>query len=153
MGYIRHLRRQLGTQPIIMVGVSIFVINEQNEILLQKRSDTGDWGVIGGALELGESLEQAARRELHEEAGLIAHDLRFVTVLSGSDMYYRYPHGDEIYNVANVYVTNIYEGEPRVLDDEGLELKFFPLDRPIANLNGMALQILSKSGYYRASGK
>lgn len=149
MGYIQRLRQMVGTQPIIMVGVSIFVINEQNEILLQKRSDTGDWGVIGGALELGESLEEAARRELYEEAGLTSDYLRFITVLSGKDMYYQYPHGDEIYNVANVYETRSYEGEPRILDDEGLELRYFSLDRPIPDLNEMARQILTKSGYYK----
>lgn len=147
MGYIQELRKQIGTRPIIMAGVSVFVINENNEILLQKRSDTGDWGVIGGALELGESTEEAAHRELFEEAGLKTDSLTFITLLSGSDMYYKYPHGDEIYNVVAVYETREYTGEPHVNDDEGLELKYFRLDQPIPDLNEMARQILSKSHY------
>ncbi len=147
MGNILELRRRVGADPIIMVGVSVIVLNERNEILLQKRSDTHDWGVIGGALELGESLEEAAARELFEEAGLRTDDFKFIAVLSGSDMYYKYPHGDEIYNVAVVYETRKYTGEPCIHDDEGLELKFFPLDRPIRPLNEMARQILTKSHY------
>lgn len=149
MGYIQELRKLVGTRPIIMMGVSVLVFNEKNELLMQKRSDTGDWGVIGGALELGESTEEAAHRELFEEAGLTANELKFVALLSGADMYYRYPHGDEIYNVVAVYETRSAKGLPRVNDDEGLALKYVSLDRPIADLNEMARQILTKSGYLR----
>lgn len=147
MGYIQDIRKLVGTRPIIMAGVSVIVLNEQNEILLQRRSDTGDWGVIGGALELAESLEEAAIRELYEEAGLRTSNLTFINILSGADMYYMYPHGDEIYNVVSVYETREYSGEPFINDDEGLELKFFDLKKPIDNLNEMARVILTKSKY------
>ena len=147
MGYIQDIRKLVGTRPIIMAGVSVAVLNEQNEILLQRRSDTGDWGVIGGALELAESLEEAAIRELYEEAGLRTSSLKFIDILSGADMYYKYPHGDEIYNLVTVFETREYIGEPCINDDEGLELKFFNLDKPIDNLNEMARQILTKTNY------
>ncbi|MBP1974659.1 8-oxo-dGTP pyrophosphatase MutT (NUDIX family) [Cohnella thailandensis] len=87
MGYIADLRKMVGTRPIILTGVTVIVLNEDKEILLQKRTDSGDWGTIGGALELAESFEEAAHRELHEEAGLHAGEMKFVTTLSGSDMY------------------------------------------------------------------
>lgn len=147
MGYISDLRKRIGSIPIIMAGVSVIVLNRENEILLQKRTDSGDWGVIGGALELAESTEQAAVRELYEEAGLVAEDLTFITILSGADMYYRYPHGDEIYNVVTVYETRHFRGTPTIHDDEGLELKFYRLDQPIPNLNEMARKILTKANY------
>lgn len=147
MGYIQDLRALIGTRPIIMAGVSVIVLNNENQILLQKRTDTMDWGVIGGALELRESLEEAAHRELHEEAGLKARDLRFVDMLSGKDMYYQYPHGDEIYNLVAVYETKDYEGKPTINDDEGLELKYFDLDKPIEQLNDMTKTILTKAKY------
>jgi 8-oxo-dGTP pyrophosphatase MutT (NUDIX family) len=147
MGYIQEIRKLVGTRPLIMAGVSIIVLNTQNEILLQRRTDSGDWGVIGGALELEESLEEAAHRELYEEAGLMATSLKFINILSGVDMYYRYPHGDEIYNVVTVYETREFTGEPSINDDEGLELKFFKLDKPIHNLNEMTRKILTKTKY------
>ncbi len=147
MGYIQDIRKLVGTRPIIMAGVSVIVLNDRNEILLQRRSDTGDWGVIGGALELAESLEEAAIRELYEEASLVTSSLKFIDILSGADMYYRYPHGDEIYNLVSVFETREYSGEPCINDDEGLELKYFSLDEPIENLNEMARIILTKSKY------
>ncbi|MFD2612703.1 NUDIX domain-containing protein [Paenibacillus gansuensis] len=81
MGYISDVREFVGTRPIIIPGACVLVFQEQNQLLLQKRSDSHDWGTIGGALELGESLEQAAVRELYEEAGLKAKHFQFITLL------------------------------------------------------------------------
>lgn len=147
MGYISELRKLVGTRPIILTGVTVIVLNEEKNILLQKRTDTLDWGVIGGALELSETFEEAAKRELYEEAGLNLDELRFITVLSGSDMYYKYPHGDEVYNAVVVFEALKVSGVPSINDNEGLELKFFSLKEPIPELNPMAYKILKKSGY------
>lgn len=103
MGYIMELRKLVGTRPIILVGVTVLVKNAEGHVLLQKRTDSYDWGTIGGSLELGESFEEAARRELFEEAGLRAEELLFITNLSGKDFYYKYPHGDEVYNAIAVF--------------------------------------------------
>lgn len=147
MGYISDLRKLVGTRPLIMAGSCVLVFDAEGRLLLQRRSDSGDWGTIGGALELDESLEEAAARELYEEAGLKAESFRFVTVLSGKDMYYRYPHGDEIYNVMAIYEAQGIQGIPEVNDHEGLELRYFSLDEPIENLNPFNEHYLRKSGY------
>ncbi|MFC5471023.1 NUDIX hydrolase [Cohnella suwonensis] len=147
MGYISELRKLVGTRPLIMAGACVLVFDEDRRLLLQKRSDSGDWGTIGGAMEPGESLEEAAARELYEEAGLRAKSFAFVAVYSGKDMYYKYPHGDEIYNVIAVYEAEGVEGVPFVNDDEGLELRYFPLDRPIPELNPFSEYLLRKAGY------
>jgi len=60
MGYISELRKHIGGRPIISVGATILVINDDMKILFQHRSDTLDWGLPGGALELNETLEEAA---------------------------------------------------------------------------------------------
>src|SRR5690606_30101425 len=134
-GYIMDLRKLVGSRPLIMAGSCVIVRNEAGHILLQRRSDSNDWGTIGGALELGDSFEEAAARELYEEAGLTARSFTQITVLSGKDMYYRYPHGDEVYNITAVFEALGVEGEPRVNDEEGLDLAYFPLDQPIPELN------------------
>ena len=148
MGYIADLRKILGTRPLIMTGSCVLVFNAEGQLLLQKRSDTLDWGTIGGALEPGESLEEAAARELHEEAGLTAKAFRFITLLSGGDLYYKYPHGDETYSVIAVYEAIGVEGTPTTVhDDEGLELRYFSLQKPIPDLNAFNALILQKAGY------
>ncbi|CAM4372257.1 NUDIX domain-containing protein [Paenibacillus phoenicis] len=147
MGYISELRKLVGTRPLILTGVTVIVLNEEKNILLQRRTDTGDWGVIGGALEIAETFEEAGHRELYEEAGLNAEELKFITVLSGSDMYYQYPHGDEVYNAIIVYEAHKVSGIPTINDNEGLELKYFSLKEPINELNSMTYKILKKSGY------
>lgn len=130
-----ELRKLVGTRSLIMAGACVIVLNDEGHILLQKRTDSSDWGTIGGALELGESLEEAAARELYEEAGLTAKAFKFITLLSGKDIYYKYPHGDEVYNVMAVYEAQGVEGNPVIQDDEGLELGCFPLDQPIPGIN------------------
>ncbi|MCU6713001.1 NUDIX hydrolase [Paenibacillus sp. J5C_2022] len=146
MGYISELREKVGSRPLIMVGACVLVFNEQGQLLLQKRSDSLDWGTIGGALEPGESLEEAAMRELYEEAGLQAQSLSFRALLSGSDMYYKYPHGDEVYNVMAVFEVREVTGKMRVNDNEGLDLQYFSLTEPIANLNAMTEHVLKRLG-------
>lgn len=147
LGYMMELRKLVGTRPLFMVGACVLVFNEQGHLLLQKRSDSLDWGTIGGSLELGETFEQAAARELYEEASLKAESFKFITLLSGEDMYYKYPHGDEVYNIMVVFEAQGVSGVPRINDNEGLELRYFPLDEPIENLNPININVLKKAGY------
>lgn len=142
MGYIQELRKLIGTKPLIIVGSAIIVLNEKNEVLLQLRSDTYDWGLPGGAMELGETIEETAERELREETGLQTDSLQFLGVLSGQDLYYRYPHGDEIYNVINVFQAHRVHGEIQC-DEEGLDIRYFPIDK-LPKLNTTTEKILQK---------
>lgn len=149
MGYIMDLRKIVGSRPLIMAGSCVIIKNEEEQILLQKRSDTLDWGTVGGALELGDSFEEAAARELYEETGLTANRFEFVTILSGKDMYFKYPHGDEVYNVMAVFEVKEFQGEPKINDDEGLELGWFSLDKPINGINPFTRHVLKRAGYIK----
>jgi ADP-ribose pyrophosphatase YjhB (NUDIX family) len=54
----------------IVPSVNVAVTNEADEILLIRRSDNDNWALPGGAVDLGESLTQAAVRETREESGI-----------------------------------------------------------------------------------
>ena len=54
----------------LVPSVNVVVVNDVGEILLIRRSDNGNWAVPGGAIDLGESVTQAAVRETLEESGI-----------------------------------------------------------------------------------
>ncbi len=51
-------------------SVNVVVINAAGEVLLIRRSDNDNWALPGGAIDLGESMVQAAVRETREETGI-----------------------------------------------------------------------------------
>ncbi|WP_026906993.1 NUDIX hydrolase [Paucisalibacillus globulus] len=147
MNYIQLLRSVIGTRPIIAPGSAIIVINNENELLLQLRSDTHDWGIPGGGMELGDSFEETAIKELYEETGLITNHLEILGVASGKEFYYKFPHGDEIYNATVIFKALDVTGKINK-DQESLELAYFPLDS-LPNLNYTSKKILEKIGYIK----
>ena len=124
MGYILELRELVGKRPLFSVGATVVAFDEQNRVLMQLRSDTGTWDFPGGSSELGDSLEDTARRELLEETGLVADRLEFITVLSGAMYRETYPNGDEIYIVSAVFIARDLTGNLQT-DEESLELRWF----------------------------
>ena len=86
MGYILELRKQVGHRPLIMTCAGVLLLNEKRELLLQKRADNGLWGYPGGSMELGDSFEDCARREVQEETGLICGNLEHFMNVSGEEV-------------------------------------------------------------------
>jgi 8-oxo-dGTP pyrophosphatase MutT (NUDIX family) len=133
--YIGDLRKLIGTRPIIMCGANVILLNEKDEILLHHRADRDCWGLPGGAMELGESLEQTAIREVFEEVGLSCGKMKLFNVYSGKDLYYRYPDGNEVYNVTTTFICKEFSGEIVVDLTEGRDAQFFSLDKIPLNLS------------------
>ena len=70
MSYISDIRKKVGNDPVFMPLAS-GIIMENNKILLQKRTDDGTWAFHGGCLELGETFEEALKREIKEELNVL----------------------------------------------------------------------------------
>jgi mutator protein MutT len=124
---MNELRQLVGKRPLIMVGATLLVLNQQNQLLMVKRTDNGCWGVPGGAMEPGESLEDTVTRETKEEIGIEVKEMELFGVYSGQDLYYQYPSGAEVYNVSIVYLTRNIEGVIEVNQHEHSEHRYFSL--------------------------
>ena len=73
-------RHQRPTRPVL--GAAAVVVHEGRVLLIRRGQapDAGQWSIPGGAVELGESVEDALRRELHEETGLEIHVGAFLEI-------------------------------------------------------------------------
>ena len=141
MGYVSEIRKLVGTRPLILVGAEVLIFDPQGRLLLQRRSDTGDWAIPGGMMEPGETLEETARREVKEETGLEIGEIELLNIYSGPDFYFKYPHGDEVYNVSAAFITHSYQGQLES-DSESTSLAFYSLDAlpgPLISLNQVVL--------------
>lgn len=127
MDYILQLRQYVGHRPLLMVGAAILLLDSQERLLLMKRSDSGLWGPPGGSTEPGERVEEAAERETLEETGLTVGRMALFGVFSGPALFYRYPNGDEVYNVTIVYLSREWQGQMQ-LDHEHTAFGWFALD-------------------------
>lgn len=143
MGYIMNLRKHIGHEPLIGVGATTLVFNDKKELLLNLRSDTNTWGIPGGSMELYETIEETAVRELKEEAGISADKLELVTVLSGKEYYFEYPNGDKMCTVIVLFKVLNYTGKVKVSDNESKKLEFFSLNN-LPNMESRAKAIVDK---------
>ena len=101
------------------------VLNSDGCILLQRRSDNGLWCLPGGAIEVGETAEQAVIREVGEETGYVVEAKRLIGVYSDpAQTTITYPEGDTVSYVALLFECRVVGGEP-ALSDETLDVDWF----------------------------
>lgn len=124
--YIQWLRSKVGHDKIILIFAGGCIFNEKKEVLLQRRRDSSKWGFPGGAVELGETPQMAAVREVKEETGLTVETGRLIGVYTDCDM--SYPNGDQAQSIVIAYELHVVGGQLFCDKEETLELKYFSLD-------------------------
>ncbi|MDR3344606.1 MAG: NUDIX domain-containing protein, partial [Oscillospiraceae bacterium] len=127
-GYVRTIRKKIGHDRLLLVGSGVFICKD-GRFLLQRRRDNHLWADHGGCVEIGETPQEAASRELLEETGLTAGKLELLGIYSGEEMFHTYPNGDRVYIVAAYWLCEDFEGEPLDETDETSELQWFALDK------------------------
>jgi 8-oxo-dGTP diphosphatase len=119
---VKEILRHLLRRPV--VGISVLAQTDGGQILLIRRSDTGEWALPGGTLEWGETLRDAAVRELREEAGIVA--LEFGTLLGA----YSEPGRDPRFHAVTLVVAARIEPLPLHPENpaEILEARLFAVE-------------------------
>lgn len=124
--YIGYLRSMVGNKMVMLNSTAVILTNSENQILLQKRSDNGLWGLPGGLLELDETIEEGAIREVKEETNLDIRITKFIGVFINPLMTWRKQDKAKVFGFG--FVGEVVGGELNINDKESLELRYFNID-------------------------
>ncbi len=150
--YIRRLRELVGTELLVLPSAAVLPRDDAGRVLLVRIIDTGEWAVIGGAIEPDESPEDAARREAEEEAGVTLELGPILAVLGGPEFRITYPNGDQTSYVSTVFTATVIAGTPRPDGDETSEVAWWDPDHlPYDEMSTFTRALLAALGVGRSS--
>lgn len=112
------------------------IIEYENMILLEHRSDNDSWGFVGGGLKINESLKQCLVREVKEETGILIgeEELKLYKIFDDPTRIASYADGNILRIITVVYKCKLNKVPNLVCSEESRELKFFLVDE-IQNLH------------------
>lgn len=113
------------------VGLSVSAVvwrgAPRGALLLMRRSDNGLWGLPGGYVERGESVAEAAAREVREETGAHVHVGRLLGVYSDPAVQViAYPDGERVQAVNLCFEAQLLAEGAATTPEESLETGYFP---------------------------
>jgi ADP-ribose pyrophosphatase YjhB (NUDIX family) len=118
------------TANSLVVGSSAVVADADGRILLQRRSDSGNWALPGGAMDIGETLAESVIREVREETGFDVRIERIVGIYSDPGHVFAYDDG-EIRQEFSICVACTITGGSLYVSSESTDVRFFaPEDIP-----------------------
>ena len=123
--FIVDLRASIGHAPLWLMGANALVIRGA-EVLLVRRSDTGEWAPISGIVDPGEHPSETAAREALEEAGVVIEVERLLWTVVMEEI--TYANGDRCRFLDHGFRARWVSGEPYAADEESTELAWFPVD-------------------------
>ena len=126
-----------------LIGGVFVIILKDGKVLMELRKnkfDAGLYSLVGGCMENGETVFQAAVREIKEEVNLEIKesDLKVVSVLHRIT-----PQPDNWQSIEFVIVTDKFSGTAGLMENDVCgDLKWFPLNRLPENISHYAKQAI-----------
>jgi 8-oxo-dGTP pyrophosphatase MutT (NUDIX family) len=118
---------RIGAQGKLRLGCSAAIFDKQGRVLLTKRQDNGQWCLLSGGMESGESVAEACEREVLEETGLSVRVMRFVGVYSHPDQLTVYSEEDKFQIVALHFEVEVIGGKLG-LSEETSDFGYFTME-------------------------
>lgn len=123
--YVAQLRAMVGKTELWLPGVTAVVVRD-GHVLLNQRSDNGQWAPITGIVDPGEEPAVCARREAMEETGVEITVDRLASVSVSPRIVHG--NGDPAVYLDLTFACSWVSGEPYAADDESLDVRWWPLD-------------------------
>jgi 8-oxo-dGTP pyrophosphatase MutT (NUDIX family) len=127
-GRVEYLNDPEAPKPNSLIAAcGTLVVNACNEILLQRRRDTGQWALPMGRLEIGETPSQCAVRETLEETGVTVAITGIVGIYSDPGHVLAYPDGEVRQQFEITLLARPVSGTPRK-NDEASDVRWYCAD-------------------------
>ena len=110
----------------LVPSVNVVVTNAAGEVLLIRRSDNDNWAVPGGAIDLGESMVQAAVRETREETGIDCEVTGLVGIYTDPRHVILYTSNGEVRQEFSIVLTARATGGEPTRSEESSEVRWVP---------------------------
>ncbi len=147
--YLQNIRKKIGND-MLQIATADWLIIQDDKLLLQERAGENIWGMIGGMIEPGETIVEAAVREAQEEAGLTIHSQELFGIYAGKEFQATYPNNDQVSPVKIVFITEDFSGTLQC-DEEGESLQFFHISKLPLDIHHTHIPVINDYIAYKAS--
>lgn len=129
MGRIEYYDDPGSPEPNSLIpACNLLVVDDEGRILLQRRRDTGQWALPGGAQDIGETPTQCAVRECREETGVEAQVIGLLGVYSDPSHIVEYTDGEIRQEYEVTLIGRPVGGQPAASDEASDAQWFDPAD-------------------------
>ncbi|NHB68023.1 nucleotide triphosphate diphosphatase NUDT15 [Perlabentimonas gracilis] len=132
------------------VGVGVIIENKEGQILVGKRKGSHSplYSIPGGHLELGETFEEAATKEIFEETGLQIFSPSVIAITNNLRTY----RNEKVHYVSIILYANQFQGTPTIMEKDKCELWIWvePLKvpKPHFDASEFAVECFLKKRFY-----
>lgn len=125
--YVMELRGLIGNRLLLLPSVAAVVHDHAGNLLLQEKASGEGWSLPAGAIEPGETPQEAVIREVAEETGLVVSANNVLGVFGGREFRYTYPNGHRVEYVVTLFKCQVLQNGGAWTDNETKSLRYFAM--------------------------
>jgi 8-oxo-dGTP pyrophosphatase MutT (NUDIX family) len=111
--YVTELRGLIGNRLLLLPSVAAIIHDHAGNLLLQEKASGEGWSLPAGAIEPGETPQEAIIREVAEETGFVVSSTSILGVFGGRDFRYTYPNGHSVEYVVTLFKCQVLQSRGR----------------------------------------